>query len=200
MHFESASRSVIRSVRQGDLFNAWLRVYRRERAMPLIHQFEPERLAEEKPDLMHYDVVPTGDGYRYLVQHHGRNLMKAFGIDNTEGKHLDQFLDAERLAFMAKAFVACIEARRPVFTVSAAADVNGVPVSYERLALPFGANDRVQQLIVSLKTISIEGRFETKDLMRAEKQRYSYELCAVIDRDLDGAQSRLTTTEDVVEI
>lgn len=200
MHFESVSRSVIRSVRQGDLFNAWLRVYRRERAMPLIHQFDYERLGEEKPDLMFYDVVREGGDYRYLVQHHGRNLMKAFGVDNTEGKHLDQYLDAERLGFMTPAFVACIEARRPVFTVSSVRDVKGIPVSYERLALPFGANDRVQQLIVSLKTISIEGRFETKDLMRAEKQRYSYELCAVIDRDLDGGQSRMVTTDDVVEI
>jgi hypothetical protein len=200
MHFESASRSVIRSVRQGDLFNAWLRVYRRERAMPLIHQFDYERLFEEKPDLMFYDVVRNGGGYRYLVQHHGRNLMKAFAVENTEGRHLDEYLDAERLGFMASAFIACIEARRPVFTVSAVRDVNGVPVSYERLALPFGANDRVQQLIVSLKTISVEGRFETRELMRAEKQRYSYELCAVIDRDLDGAQNRMAATNDVVEI
>ena len=200
MYFEGASRSVIRSVRQGDLFNAWLRVYRRERAMPLIHQFEPERLSEEKPDLMYYDVVRNGDSYRYLIQHSGRNLMKAFGTDNTEGKHLDEFLDTERLDFMTPAFVACIDARRPVYTISAVWDVNGIPVSYERLALPFGANDRVQQLIVSLKTISIEGRFETTNLMRPEKQRYSYDLCAVIDRDLDGAQSRLTSTDDVVEI
>lgn len=200
MHFESASRSVIRSVRQGDLFNAWLRVFRRERALPLIHQFDYERLSEERPDLMFYDVVREGGDYRYLVQHHGRNLMKAYGTDNTEGKHLDEFLDRDRLGFMTPAFVACIEARRPVFTVSSVWDVNGIPVSYERLALPFGANDRVQQLIVSLKTISIEGRFETKDLMRAEKQRYTYELCTVIDRDLDGASSRLQAGADVVEI
>jgi hypothetical protein len=191
MHFESASRSVIRSVRQSDLFNGWLRVYRRERALPLIHQFDFERLSEERPDLMYYDVVRTGDDYRYLIQHSGQNLKKAFGTRGSEGKYLDQVLDA---------FIACIEARRPAFTVSAVRDVNGVPVSYERLVLPFGANDRVQQLIVSLKTISIEGRFETRDLMRAAKQRYSYELCAVIDRDLDGAQSRLVETSDVVEI
>ena len=200
MHFESASRSVIRSVRQGDMFNAWLRVYRRERAMPLIHQFEYERLSEEKPDLMYYDVVRNGDGYRYLIQHNGLNLTKAFGTGEPVGKHLDEILDADRLGFMTPAFVACIEARRPVFTVSSVADINGVPVSYERLALPFGANDRVQQLIVSLKTISIEGRFETKDLMRAEKQRYTYELCAVIDRDLAATQSTLKTSADVVEI
>ncbi len=200
MRFESATRSVIRSVRQGDLFSTWLRVYRRERALPLIHQFEPERLSEEMPDLMYYDVRRDGDAFRYLIQHGGQNLKKAFGANDIEGKHLHELLDAERLGFMTPAFVACIEARRPVYTVSAVRDVNGTPVSYERLALPFGANDRVQQLIVSLKTISIEGRFETTNLMRPEEQRYSYELCAVIDRDLDGAQARLATTDDVVEI
>ena len=73
------------------------------------------------------------------------NLTKAFGTNGPEGKYLDEILDAERLDFMKPAFAGCIEARRPVYTVSAVWDVNGIPVSYERLALPFGANDRVQQ-------------------------------------------------------
>ena len=56
MKFESSNKSVVRSVKQGELLSAWLRVFRRERAMPLIHQFDVARLDEEKPDLMHYEI------------------------------------------------------------------------------------------------------------------------------------------------
>src|SRR5215213_6010311 len=100
MHFESATRSVVRSVRQSDLLNAWLRVARRERALPLIHQFRPDHLEEEKPDLMYYDIRCEGDDMRFLILHGGQNLVRAFATGrNVEGLFLDEFLDAERIAF-----------------------------------------------------------------------------------------------------
>lgn len=200
MHFESATKSVVRSIRQSDMLNGWLRVFMRERSMPLIHQYEIDRLDDEKPDLMHYDVRRDGEAFRFMILHGGQNLVQAFGTVKAEGRFLDEIVDAERLKHVVPAFVASIEARRPVYTVSAVSDVNGVPVSYERLVLPFGADDRVQQLIVSLKTISVERRFETKDLMRPDKMHPSYLVCAVIDRDLDPASARISLADDVVEI
>jgi hypothetical protein len=200
MHFESASRSIVRSVRQSDLLNAWFRVFRRERALPLIHQYRPNRLEDEKPDLMYYDIRHDGDALRFLVLHGGENLVAAFGTGKGEGKFLDELVDAERLKSIVPALAACIEARRPIYTVSAVRDVGGVPVHYERLALPFGANDNVQHLIVSLKTISTEGHFETRDLMRRDARGPAYLTCAVIDRDVDLVSSRLTVADDVVEI
>ena len=205
MHFDSATRSIVRSVRQGDLLNAWLRVLKRERAMPLIHQFEPDRLADESADLMCYEVKRSGAAPRLLIVHGGKNVVQAFGTEKGEGRYLDDLVDAERLKYIMPAFQACIDARRPIYTVSSVSDVSGVPVSYERLGLPFGANNNVQQLIVSLKTISIEGRFKTKDLMR--RVGPAYEVCAVIDRELDApgartesADRRTTLADEVVEI
>jgi hypothetical protein len=203
MYFESATRSIVRSVRQGDLLNAWLRVFKRERTMPLIHQFEPDRLEDERADLMCYEVNGSAGAVRFLIIHGGQNLIQAFGTEKGEGRFLDDLVDAERLKYITPAFLACIDARRPVYTVSAVSDVSGVPVSYERLALPFGANNNVQQLIVSLKTISIEGRFKTKDLMR--RVGPAYQVCAVIDRDLDArngktAESKTAVADEVVEI
>src|SRR5262249_25543140 len=93
-----------------------------------------------------------------------------------------------------------IDARRPVYTVSTVTDVGGVPVSYERLVLPFGAAGTVQHLIASLKTISIEGRFATEKPMRGDNKRPRYSVCAVIDRDPQTAQPRMTVTDEIVEI
>jgi hypothetical protein len=200
MHFESANRSIVRSVRQGELLNAWLRVFMRDRAMPLIHQYDVARLDDEKPDLMIYDVHRHNDTFRFMIVHGGENLARAFGTGKGEGRFLDEIVDAERLKSIVPALAASVEARRPIYTVSAVSDVNGVPVSYERLVLPFGAGDKVQQLIVSLKTISVERRFETTNLMRLGKQRPSYLVCAVIDRDLDPLSARFAVADDVVEI
>jgi hypothetical protein len=200
MHFERAGRSVVRSVRQGELLNVWLRVFKRERAMPLIHQFQPDSLADEKPDLMCYEVKSASGAFRFLITHGGDNLVQAFGTERGEGRFLDEMVDAERLKYITPVFLACIDARRPVYTVSAVSDVSGVPVSYERLALPFGANNNVQQLIVSLKTISVEGRFKTKDLMRRDTRGPSYQVCAIIDHELDAPNVTTAAADEVVEI
>ena len=200
MHFESANRSIVRSVRQGELLNAWQRLFMRDRALPLIHQYEVARLDEEKPDLMIYDVHRHSDAPRFMIVHGGQNLVRAFGTGKGEGRFLDEIVDAERLKRIVPAFVTSIEARRPVYTVASVSDVNGVPVSYERLVLPFGAGDRVQQLFVSLKTISVERRFETTNLMRLDKTNPSHLVCAVIDRDLDPLSARFALADDVVEI
>lgn len=199
MHFERATKSIVRSIRQSDLLNGWLRVFMRERSMPLIHHYEIARLDDEKPDLMVYDVRRDNGAFRFLIQHGGENLVQAFGTVKGEGLFLDEIVDAERLRHIIPAFVASIEARRPVYTVTAVSDVNGVPVNYERLVLPFGAGDKVQQLIVSLKTISVEGRFMTKDLMRPDGQP-SYLVCAIIDGDPDPMSARMSFSDDVVEI
>jgi hypothetical protein len=73
-----------------------------------------------------------------------------------------------------------------------------VPVSYERLVLLFGAGTKVQQLIVSLKTISVEGSFQTRDLMRVETDAPVYQVSAVIDRGL--VLRRITVVDDVIEL
>jgi hypothetical protein len=200
MYFESASRSVVRSIRQSELLNAWLRIFRRERAMPLIHQYEFERLEEEKPDLMHYEVRCENGGYRYMILHGGQNLVQAFGTERGEGRYLDDIVDAGRMASITPVFEACLDARRPIYTVATVTDVEGVPVDYERLALPFGANDIVQQLLVSLKPISTERRFVNKDLMRPGERGPAYQVCAVIDRELDASPSKIAVTDDVFEV
>jgi hypothetical protein len=58
----------------------------------------------------------------------------------------------------------------------------------------------VQQLIVSLKTISIEGRFKTKDLMRRDTRGPSYQVCAIIDHKLDAPNVTTAAADEVVEI
>ena len=56
MEFESANPSVVKSIKQRDLLNTWLRLYAREQSMPRIEEYQPTRLADELPDLVFYTV------------------------------------------------------------------------------------------------------------------------------------------------
>jgi len=56
LEFESANPTVVKSIKQRDLLNTWLRLYARERQMPRIEEYQPERLADELSDLVYYSV------------------------------------------------------------------------------------------------------------------------------------------------
>ena len=56
MDFESANPTVVKSIKQRDLLNTWLRLYAREQLLPRIGEYQPSRLAEELPGLVYYTV------------------------------------------------------------------------------------------------------------------------------------------------
>ena len=59
MDFESAIPSIVKSIKQRDLLNGWLRLYARQQSMPRIEEYRPERIEDELPDLVHYTVEAT---------------------------------------------------------------------------------------------------------------------------------------------
>jgi hypothetical protein len=200
VQFESANKSIVRAIRQSELLNAWLRIFRRHRAMPLVHQYEADRLDDEKPDLMQYEVCRADGAVRLRITHSGQNVVRAFGSRNANGEFLDEIVDPGRLKFITLALQASIDMRRPIYTMASVFDVDGVPVTYERLVLPFGANDTVQHLLVSLKTISIEGRFTVQNLLRPDAHGPTHLVSAVIDRELERNPATVAVSNDVFEV
>jgi hypothetical protein len=78
-------------------------------------------------------------------------------------------------------------------------DLKGDAVDYERLLLPFGVNNQVQQMVASIKSISLDGRFVNTNLMRSEGHTPAYHLRAVVDH-LAPMLPPVSWTDDVVEI
>ena len=62
-------------------------------------------------------------------------------------------------------YLACLAHKRPTYSISTVQDADGKDVSYERLLLPFGSADAVEQIVGSFKAISIEGGFKVNNLM-----------------------------------
>jgi len=52
LNFESAQPSVVKSIKQRDLLNTWLRLYARNQSMPRMDEYQPERIEDELPDLV----------------------------------------------------------------------------------------------------------------------------------------------------
>jgi hypothetical protein len=183
LEFESANPSVVKSIRQRDLLNGWLRLYARQQSMPRIEEYRPERIEDELPDLVYYTVEASEVPPRLTIQSNGTRISNAYGHTG-KGRYLDEYLGAEMASIVMPLYYRCIARRLPVYTISYIDDIYGRVVAYERLLLPFAQGADVGDVIASLKAISEDGGFEIKNLMRGNDKLPVLKLRAVIDRDL----------------
>jgi hypothetical protein len=188
MPFKSADPSVVKSITQRVLLNAWLRAVRKPDALPKLSDFHTEGTADERADMMGFDVVGSGEDARFLITQQGARLTTAYGNEHVDprlrtNRYLDDAIGPERYAGVILSYRACLTRKRPTYTVAEVTDADGKDVSYERLLLPFGRGDTVEQIIGSYKAISIEGGFRLHNLMGVKaKAEPVVTIRAVIDR------------------
>jgi hypothetical protein len=198
VNFESANPTVVKSIRQRDLLNTWLRLYAREQMVPRIAEYQPARLADELPDLVYYTVDPAPTPPRLTIQSEGTRMSSAYG-NTGKGRYLDEYLGAKLVPIVMPVYHECIARALPVYTIADIDDIYGRIVAYERLLLPFSEGGHITHVIASLKTISVEGGFEIKNLMRANDALPTAKLRVVIDRDLFHRAPGRIAAGDVIE-
>ena len=198
MEFESERPSIVKSIKQRDLLNTWLRLYARAQAMPNLAEYEPERLGDETPDLVFYTVDAAATPPRLTIQSDGTRMSTAYG-QTGKGKLLDQYLGARLAPIVMPVYYECIARKLPVYTISHINDIYGRVVAYERLLLPFSDCTEVTHIIASLKTISEDGGFEIRNLMRGLDTLPTPRLRCVIDRDLFHRAPGRISSGDVIE-
>jgi hypothetical protein len=181
--FDSANPSVVKSIKQRDLLNTWLRLYSREQKPPRVEEYQPERLADELAELVYYTVDATAQPPRLTIQSEGTRASHAYGHTG-KGKYLDEYIGPRLVPAVMPVYYKCIAVGLPVYTIANIDDSYGRIVAYERLLLPFSDGTGVSQVIASLKTISEDGGFEIKNLMRGNDALPTPKLRTVIDRDL----------------
>ena len=201
MNFESADPSVVRNIMQRVLLNAWLRAARTR--LPLLTEFEPGDISGEKPDMMGCEVEGEGDEACFVIKQEGVRLTAAYGTQRTDpakaaNRYLHDTIGEMRYARVAPSYRACLQQRRPIYSISRVLDADGKEVSYERLLLPFGSRHRVEHIVGSFKAISLEGGFKVRDLMALQADRVPVTVIqVVIDRMHKAGES---TAGDVIEI
>jgi hypothetical protein len=198
LNFESAKPSVVKSIRQRDLLNTWLRLYDRAQQPPHVDQYQPERLSDELPDLVYYTVDTAFDPPRLTIESNGTRMSVAYGHTG-KGRLLDDYLGPLLAPVVMPVYYECLTRALPVYTISHIDDIYGRIVAYERLLLPFWDGSAVSHLIASLKTISEDGGFEISNLMRGSGTLPHPKLRAVIDRDLFHRTVGYLSGGDVLE-
>lgn len=206
MEFVSSDPSVIRSIRQRDLLNTWLRAAGKHQPLPLLGSFQPDRVADELVDMMEYDVIGDSDGARFLIKHEGARLATTYGNDHIApaeriNRYLDEAIGPEQYSRAIGLYRACLKHRRPAYSISTVQDADGKDVSYERLLMPFGSADAVQQIVGSFKSISIEGGFRINNLMGLRPKAEPVILVrAIIDRRFIPASANAPLCDEVIEL
>ena len=206
MQFESSDPSVVRSIKQREFLNAWLRAAGKRRPLPLLDDFQPNRVSEEMADMMGFNVIGEGDSARFLITQAGARLSATYGSDHLKpaeriNRYLDDALGPERYAHIITLYRVCLKHRRPAYSISTVQDEDNKDVSYERLLLPFGRGDAVEQIVGSYKSISIEGGFKINNLMGLRPKAVPVILVrAIIDRDFVPSQPSRQMSDEVVEL
>ncbi len=162
MQFESANPSIVRSIRQRDLLQAWIRLFAAKGEAPRFDDYNPDQLNEELPELMYYDVDHHGSSPRFKIAHEGGRFRDVFGVTGI-GQYLDQlegFVLTEATHNIYRE--ACLR-RLPAYSIALVEDRDGRPVTWERLLLPFCEGGQATVLMASLKPVSTEGRFESRE-------------------------------------
>lgn len=206
MGFESANPSVVRSIRQRELLNAWLRARVKPRTLPVLADYRPDCIADELPEMMGFDVEGCGDGARFLITQEGTTLTKVYGSEHIEperriNRYLDDAIGPERYQRVVTLYRTCLRQKRPTYSVSMVQDPDGKDVRYERLLLPFGRAENVDQIVGSYKAISIEGHFEIRNLMGLTPRAVPLiAVRAVIDQDIVRSSTHIRASEDIIEL
>src|SRR5450432_1493206 len=198
VEFESANPTIVKSIKQRDLLNTWLRLYARAQLTPAIEEYQPERLADELPDLVYYAVDTARRPPRLLIQSDGTRMSSAYG-NTGKGRYLDEYLGPRLIPVVMPVYHECLRRALPVYTISNVDDSYGRIVAYERLLLPFSDGGDVSHLIASLKTISEDGGFEIRKLMRRNATLPTAKLRTVIDCDLFHRAPGRIPVGDVIE-
>ena len=198
MHFESANPSIVRSIKQRDLLNTWLRLYAREQKLPRLEEYQPARLADEVPDLVYYTVDAVPAPPLLTIQSDGTRMSTAYGHTG-KGSYLHEYLPSKLVNVVMPVYYECVVRGLPVYTISNIDDIYGRIVAYERMLLPFSEAGNVTHIIASLKTISEDGGFEIKNLMRGNDALPTMKLRAIVDRDLFHRAPGRISPSDVIE-
>jgi hypothetical protein len=199
MSFETATPSIVKSIKQRDLLNTWLRLFARDDRVPRQQDFHPERMDEELPDLAFLRAECESGEPRFVIESDGARPADAHGSPG-KGRYLDEYLGAKLGATVVTIYQECFRRCRPAYTISTVDDIYGRSVDYERLLLPFSEGDGVSSIIASLKTISESGGFEIKNLMRANQTPPAFKVSAIIDRELIHRMPGRIPPGDIIEL
>ena len=111
MPFESAAPSIIRSIKQRDLLNTWLRLRNGPAGIPQLADYHPARLEDELKDIVYYLVKRDGSRWQFIIDSNGSRLSQAYGTvgTNNVGRDLRDYVGPRMVDLVLPIYEACAE-------------------------------------------------------------------------------------------
>jgi hypothetical protein len=179
MEFTSSQPDVVRSINQRWLLAHWNGM-RGAARIPAWHGLETRELAAMSASLTFFDVVENAGETRLLSRYRGERINEAFG-DHRGKQFLDEILPPSYRDAALATYRQVLVTQLPVYTIADLRDRNGRIVHYERLLLPYGRDGNVvDRILASLETVSPEGAFDNRDIMRSALKPPAFALCTMI--------------------
>jgi hypothetical protein len=133
-----------------DEMYAYWRAKRVGDALPRRDAIDPSEIKALLPHIVIAEVLDGGRRFRYRLA--GTHVVQAFGFELT-GRHMDEVLEGEPLAFLVGAYERVCAEGRPLFTESRYRAANGTDLLITRLILPLAeSGGAVRQIMTLLLT------------------------------------------------
>jgi hypothetical protein len=152
MQFPDIPLSNVRAITQKALAAYWVRAAA-GRPFPSITEFEPEERMHDPKQLIFWQVETKAATRRYRALYQGDHVSDAFAA-NWTGKTLDEIVPEFARYFVMKSTDECATSGRAVYSIFRTRDAGGKAVDCERLLLPLGHKNGVEQIVASMQLVS----------------------------------------------
>jgi hypothetical protein len=164
MKFDDVPIHSIKSISQRALLLLWDRLSR-DCNFPSLEDFKPGSRMHDPKELVVWAIEEEdGASRRFRALYQGKSVTEIFN-SAWRGRTMDEVAPEFTRTFAVDTANECADTGCAIYTVFTTTDPNGNRVDCERLLLPLGRDGRVEQIIVSLQLISLEGDFDRKSIL-----------------------------------
>jgi hypothetical protein len=169
MPFQPVSMHSIRSSNQRALAAQW-NALATDRGFPAIGAFNPQATGHSPEQMILWDVESTGeaDGCCFRVRKVGLRAVEAIGESpiGPIGKTMEELAPPLLREISLNGARECATSGCAIYEIITTVDANAHVVECERLLLPFGDGEHVEQIVASLQLISFQGAIERQGFAR----------------------------------
>jgi PilZ domain len=169
MPFQPVSMHSIRSSNQRALAAQW-NALATDRGFPAIGAFNPQATGHSPEQMILWDVESTGeaDGCCFRVRKVGLRAVEAIGESpiGPIGKTMEELAPPLLREISLNGARECATSGCAIYEIITTVDANAHVVECERLLLPFGDGEHVEQIVASLQLISFQGAIERQGFVR----------------------------------
>ncbi len=163
MNFEALTIQAVKSISQRRLLGHWSELAAGNR-FPAFADFHVDERMHDPKQLMIWSIERESGRRRFRAQFHGPRVSEVFRNDWV-GRTMDEAVPERFRQFALDTAEECAGSGCAIFSIISTVDGEGQRVDCERLLLPFGNDDRVEQIVSSLQLISLKGNFRRSTVL-----------------------------------